>query len=79
MLTKLTLNISKPVIEKAKKTARKKRTSISRLVEEYLKKISTEDEESVVSYMIKHAPVIKTQYGSEKIILKKKLVNKYGS
>ena len=79
MLTKLTLNISKPVIEKAKKTARKKRTSISRLVEEFLKKISNEEEESVVSYMIRNAPVIKTPYGTEKKFLKKKLVKKYVS
>jgi len=78
MLTKLNLNITKPVIEKAKKTARKKRTSISRLVEEYLKKISN-DQESVVSAIIKNAPVIKTPYGSEKKLLKRKLAKKYGS
>ncbi|HEY8689699.1 MAG TPA: DUF6364 family protein [Chitinophagaceae bacterium] len=80
MLTKLTLNISKPVIEKAKRTARKKRTSISRLVEEYLKKISSEgEEESIVDYMIKNAPTKKTPYGAEKKILKEKLIKKYGS
>ncbi len=78
MFTKLTLNISKPVIEMAKKTARKKRTSISRLVEEYLKKISIE-QESVVSVIIKNAPVKKTSYGSEKKLLKSKLAKKYGS
>jgi len=78
MFTKLTLNISKPVIEMARKTAKKKRTSISRLVEEYLKKISN-DQESVVSSIIKNAPVIKTPYGSEKKLLKSKLNKKYGS
>ena len=78
MLTKLTLNISKPVIEEAKKTARRKKTSISRLVEDFLKKITKENKGSVVEYMIKNAPVIKTPYGSEKEILKKKLIKKYG-
>ncbi len=79
MFTKLTLNISKTVIEMAKKTARKKRTSISRLVEEYLKRISNGDQDSVVSAIIKNAPVIKTPYVSEKRLLKKKLAKKYGS
>jgi hypothetical protein len=79
MLTKLTLNISKPVIEEAKKTARRKKTSISRLVEDFLKKITKENKDSVVDYMIKNAPVIKTPYGSEKEILKKKLIKKYAS
>ncbi len=79
MLTKLTLNISKPVIEKAKRTARKKRTSISRLVEEYLKKISEDNKESIVSSIIKNAPVIKTAQGSEEKILKKRLIKKYGT
>ncbi len=79
MLTKLTLNISKPVIEQAKKTAKKRRTSISRLVEEYLKKISNDREDSVVAYMIKNAPAVKTPNGEEKKILKKQLLKKYGS
>ncbi len=79
MLTKLTLNISKPVIEEAKKTARRKKTSISRLVEDFLKKITKENKDSVVDYMIKNSPVIKTPYGSEKETIKKKLIKKYGS
>jgi Asp-tRNA(Asn)/Glu-tRNA(Gln) amidotransferase A subunit family amidase len=79
MFTKLTLNISKGVIEQAKKTARKRKTSISRLVEEYLKKISHEEEDLVVSYMIKNAPAVKTPVGEEKKILKKRLLKKYGS
>ena len=79
MLTKLTLNISKPVIEEAKKTARRKKTSISRLVEAFLKKIANEQKDSVVDYMIKNAPAAKTPYGSEKKILKMKLMKKYAS
>ncbi len=79
MFTKLTLNISKTVIEKAKTTARKRRVSLSRLVEEYLKRISEENKESVVSFMIKNAPAIKTPDGKEKEILRKKLLQKHGS
>ena len=79
MFTKLTLNISRPVIEKAKITARKRRTSISRLVEEFLKKISSEKNESIVDYMKKNAPLIKTPRDDEKKILKRKLTGKYGS
>ncbi len=79
MFTKLTLNISRSVIEKAKKTARKNRISLSRLVENYLKKISEDKEESVVLSIIKNAPVTKTKAGLEKKILKKALLQKYGS
>ncbi len=78
MFTKLTLNISRSVIEKAKKTARKNRISLSRLVENYLKKISEDKEESVVLSIIKNAPVTKTKAGLEKKILKKALLQKYG-
>lgn len=78
MFTKLTLNISKSVIEKAKKTARKKRVSLSRLVEEYLKKVS-ENDSSIVASIIKNAPIIKTKEGTEKKILKKNLIKKYGA
>lgn len=79
MFTKLTLNISQSVIEKAKKTARKNRISLSRLVENYLKKISEDKEESVVLSIIKNAPVTKTKAGLDKKILKQALLQKYGS
>lgn len=79
MFTKLTLNISEAVIEKAKKTARKKRTSVSRLVEEYLKNLSHKNKDTVVSSIIKNAPVKKTRRGTEKKILKMNLLRKYGS
>ena len=79
MFTKLTLNISRVVIENAKKTARKKRTSVSRLVEHFLKNLSDGKKESVVSSIIKNAPKNKTKPGTEKKILKQTLLKKYGS
>ena len=79
MFTKLTLNISRVVIENAKKTARKKRTSVSRLVEHFLKNLSDDKKESVVSSIIKNAPKSKTKPGTEKKILKQTLLKKYGS
>lgn len=41
MLTKLTLTIDKDVVEKAKQFAQEKNKSVSRIVEEYLRNIST--------------------------------------
>ncbi|MEO6453081.1 MAG: DUF6364 family protein [Ginsengibacter sp.] len=79
MFTKLTLNISQSVVEKAKRTARKKRTSVSRLVESFLIKLSEDKEESIVLSIIKNAPVTKTKSGTEKKTLKKALLQKYGS
>ncbi len=79
MFTKLTLNISQPVIERAKQTARKKRISLSRLVESFLKELSEDGNESIVASIIKNAPVKKTKVGSEKDTLKKALLKKYGS
>ena len=40
MLTKLTLTIEKGIVEKAKKYAKKKRKSVSKIVGEYLRTIS---------------------------------------
>ena len=42
MLTKLTLTIEKDVIDQAKSYAHGKRKSVSRIVEEYLKNVSTQ-------------------------------------
>jgi hypothetical protein len=42
--TKLTLSISEEVIEKAKRYAKKKGTSISYIVESWLKKLADEEE-----------------------------------
>lgn len=44
MLTKLTLTIDKDIIEKAKNFAHEKNKSVSRIVEEYLRNISTGNE-----------------------------------
>lgn len=79
MNTKLTLNINEVVIAKAKIMARKKKTSISRLVEEYLTKISSEKETSIVDLIIKNAPANKTRRGAEKKILVSRLKEKYGA
>jgi hypothetical protein len=39
---------------------------------------STSKTQSIVEYMIEHAPVKKTKSGSEKKILREKLLKKYG-
>lgn len=44
MLTKLTLTIDQSVIEQAKKYAQQKNRSVSRIVEDYLKNISSKNE-----------------------------------
>ena len=80
MYTKLTLNITDTVVEKAKRTARKRKTSVSRLVEDFLNKISEEKEtESAVSFFIKNAPIKKTKLGTEKEIVKAYLKKKHGA
>jgi len=43
VIAKLTLTIDKQVVEKAKVYAKKKNRSVSKLVEEYLKTISSND------------------------------------
>lgn len=43
MVAKLTLTIDKQVVDKAKMYAKKKNRSVSKLVEEYLKTISSAD------------------------------------
>ena len=78
MNTKLTLSLSSGVIEKAKATARRRRTSVSKLVEAYLKKISDTDKGSITEKIIEQAPTKKTMPGSEKAILRNKLKAKYG-
>lgn len=79
MNTKLTLNISESVIARAKVVARKNRTSVSRLVESYLTKITSQSELSVVDNIIKNAPAKKTVPGSEKKVLIERLKTKYGA
>ncbi len=79
MTTKLTLSISEEVISNAKKVAKKKNTSVSKIVEEYLRKISKSlDEKSITATIFENAPSIKTIRGTEKTILANKLKEKYG-
>jgi len=78
MYTKLTLNIDESVIAKAKIVARKNKTSLSRLVEQFLTKISSEKETSLVDTIIKNAPSKKTKPGAEKMVLLSRLKEKYG-
>lgn len=79
MNTKLTLNISESVIARAKIVARKNRTSVSRLVESYLTKITSQSELSLVDTIIKNAPAKKTAAGSEKKVLLDRLKTKHGT
>ena len=53
MLTKLTLTIDQSIIEKAKNFAQEKNKSVSRIVEEYLRNISTGNERFDFSDKIK--------------------------
>ncbi len=54
MDTKLTLSLDKNVIEQAKKYAKKKNISLSKLIEAYLNKASLlEKEEPVISPLVK--------------------------
>lgn len=62
MNTKLTLTIEQTVIEKAKKYAKNKERSLSSLIENYLKAITTEDD----SNEIELTPIVKSLKGSFK-------------
>ena len=45
MNTKLTLNLEQTIIEKAKNYAKIHKTSLSKLIENYLQKVTTDNEE----------------------------------
>ena len=62
MYTKLTLNITDTVVEKAKRAAKRRNTSVSRLVEDYLKKIPEEKEPGTEKNLIK--AYLKKKYGN---------------
>ena len=79
MYSKLTLNIKKSVIEGAKRNARLRKKSLSRLVESYLETIAASESPSLVEHIIKNAPRKKTGAGKEKEILKKKLKQKHAA
>jgi len=62
MNTKLTLTIEQSVIEKAKKYARKKERSLSDLIENYLKALTTEEPEN--NSDVNLSPTVKSLKGS---------------
>jgi Family of unknown function (DUF6364) len=74
---KLTLIINESVIAKAKTLARKNQTSVSRLVEDFLTKISSKTELSIVDTIIKNPPANKTKRGTEKKVLLSIVKEKY--
>jgi glutamyl-tRNA reductase len=79
MTTKLTLSISEEVVINAKKAAKKKNTSISKIVEDYLRKISKSmNDKSITETIFENAPNVKTMRGTEKAILANTLKQKYG-
>ena len=53
MNTKLTLSINKTVTERAKKYARRKKTSLSKLIENQLNKLTVNQTESEISPLVK--------------------------
>jgi hypothetical protein len=53
MNTKLTLSINKAVTEKAKKYARRKKTSLSKLVENQLDKLTTGEKTGDITPLVK--------------------------
>lgn len=63
MNTKLTLTIDQSVIERAKKYARQKERSLSDLIENYLKALTTEE----ISKQDELSPKVKSLKGSFKI------------
>lgn len=68
MSTKLTLTIDKSVIEEAKQYAKSQGRSLSNLIEEYLKSVSTKDSETET---LELSPITKSLFGSVKIKNKK--------
>jgi hypothetical protein len=53
MNTKLTLSINKTITERAKKYARRKKTSLSKLIENQLAKLTSDDSEDEISPLVK--------------------------
>lgn len=65
MNTKLTLKINKRTIERAKKLASDRKTSVSKLVENYLELISKKDVEKKEDFKI--TPLVKSLIGIAKL------------
>lgn len=64
MSTKLTLTIDKSVIEEAKKYAKSQGRSLSNLIEEYLKSVSSKDSKTKELTL---SPITKSLLGSVKL------------
>ncbi len=64
MSTKLTLTIDKAVIEDAKQYAKSQGRSLSKLIEEYLKSISSKD---LQSKELELSPITKSLFGAVKL------------
>jgi hypothetical protein len=83
-MTKLTLSVDKEVIEKAKAFARKQGRSLSSLVEDYLKSLTTPDDQP--EKLFDYSPIVQSLRGSVKLegdsrdyreILEDELLKKY--
>jgi len=64
MSTKLTLTIDKSVIKQAKKYAKSQGRSLSNLIEEYLKSVSSDDQKV---NELELSPITKSLYGAVKV------------
>ncbi len=64
MSTKLTLTIDKAVIEDAKQYAKSQGRSLSKLIEEYLKSLSSKD---LQSKELELSPITKSLFGAVKV------------
>jgi len=81
MTTKLTLRLDQTVIKKAKKTAKKRGVSLSRMVEDYFKSVARQQEEQTTESPVlsEIAGVLTTSSKAEQLITgyKKHLEEKY--
>jgi hypothetical protein len=78
METKLTLKLKKKTIEKGKAFARKKKTSLSKLIENYIEKVTDEPDDVEISPLVKSlSGVIKNSEGQSKSDYTKFLKKKY--
>lgn len=80
MDSKLTIKLDADVIDKAKRLSKKRNTSLSRIIESYLRALVSSTESPEVSELVKSISGIsnKNVTQSEKTIYKKHLANKYG-
>ncbi len=78
METKLTLKLEKRTIEKGKAFAKKRNTSLSKIVENYLEKISDDNNDSEVSPLVQSlSGVVKGKASTNKADYAKYLKSKY--